>query len=460
MPADNRGVYSQRWEIRMEGRQALGRLPRGQDLAWAVSGRTWVRERLTTTPGRLAVISVVLVLAAALFGVVATVAESSRAQAASAARTQTEPLLGQAATLYTALSDANATATTTFLEGGLEPPARRARYVAALRLATDALASLTREGSGSADARAALATISQQMPVYSGLIEAARANNRQGLPIGAAYLRQASELLTGTILPAADRLYAIEANRLAGDYGTGTGTVALVVLIIVAIVVLAVLGGAQVYLARTTRRIINVPMLASTAVLMAVSVWAIDGLIGEQNSLTSARHESDSVEVLSAGSVLLSRAQSDQSLTLVNRGSDEVDPADFAAVMRALSPASGLLGEVSVLAGQTHSTPAADRLGNEFASYRAETTKTNELLSGGRTLDAIREGSSASSISAADRLSADLAAQLRAAQGRFMSDAGDASSSLSGLSIAIPVLTALAAGLALIGLRARLGEYR
>jgi hypothetical protein len=73
--------------------------------------------------------------------VIATAAERSRASAASAARSQTEPLLGQAATLYTALSDANATATTTFLEGGLEPPARRARYAADLRLSTDALAS-------------------------------------------------------------------------------------------------------------------------------------------------------------------------------------------------------------------------------------------------------------------------------------------------------------------------------
>jgi hypothetical protein len=429
-------------------------------LAWAISGRTWVRERLTTTPGRLVLISIVLVLAAACFGVVATLADSSRAQAASAARTQTEPLLGQAARLYTALSDANATVTTTFLKGGPEPPAARARYVTDLRLATDALASLTREASGSADVRAALATISQQMPVYSGLIEAARANNRQKLPIGAAYLRQGSELLIGTILPAADRVYAVEANRLAGDYGSGTGTVALVALIIVAIVVLAVLGGAQVYLARTTRRIINVPMVVSTAVLMAVSVWALVGLIGEQNSLTSARHDSDSVEVLSASSVLLSRAQSDQSLTLVNRGSDELDPADFASVMRKLAPTGGLLNEVSALAGRSDSTSAGPRLGNEFASYRAEITKTNELISAGRIRDAIRQGSSATSITVADRLSADLGVQLKAAQARFMINVADASSSLSGLSIAIPVLTVLAAGLALIGLRTRLVEYR
>ncbi len=34
--------------------------------------------------------------------------------------------------------------------------------------------------------------IAADLPVYSGLMETARANNRQGLPVGAAYVRQAS----------------------------------------------------------------------------------------------------------------------------------------------------------------------------------------------------------------------------------------------------------------------------
>lgn len=196
-----------------------------------------------------------------------------------------------------------------------------------------------------------MATISQQLPVYSGQIEAARANNRQGLPIGAAYLRQASELLTGTILPQADHLYATEAKRLADDYGTGTSTVALLGLIIVAVLMLVLLGATQLYLARTTRRILNVPLLLATLVLLAVSIWAVVGFIGEQDALGTARHDSDSVEVLSASRVLLARAQSDQSLTLVNRGSDVIDPVDLTAVMRMLSPGNGLLGAVSTLSG-------------------------------------------------------------------------------------------------------------
>ena len=59
--------------------------------------------------------------------------------------------------------------------------------------------------------------------------------------------------------------------------------------------------------------------------------------------LARSRRNSDAVETLAATKVLLSRAQSDQSLTLVNRGSDETDPADFKAVTKALAP---LLTEV------------------------------------------------------------------------------------------------------------------
>jgi hypothetical protein len=447
-------------EFAVDGSQPVAALPRIGRATRTVSLLAWLRERVTTTPGRLVLVSISVIVGAVCFGVIATVAERSRAQAAQAARTETEPLLVQAVTLYTALSDANATANTTFLTGGLEQPARRAHYLQDLRLASDSLATLTREVGGSADARVAVGTITEQLPIFSGLVEAARANNRQGLPVGAAYLRQASGRLTGTILPEADRLYAIEAKRLTADYGTGTAAAALVVLGLVIGLALALLVLAQLYLARISRRILNIPTFLATVVLAAVSIWAVVGLIGEQNALASARRGSDAVEVLSATRVLLSRAQSDQSLTLVNRGSDETDPADFAAVMRELAPNGGLLGGVSALARRTATSAPANRLTAEFASYQAETTQITMLESNGRILDAIKRASAASSSSIADRLNAGLAGQITTAQGRFMSAAGAAASSLSGLSVAIPVLTALAAALALIGLRQRLSEYR
>ena len=62
--------------------------------------------------------------------------------------------------------------------------------------------------------------------------------------------------------------------------------------------------------------------------------------------------------------------------------------------------------------------------------------------------------------SPADRVSASLAGQVAAAQARFESSAADATSALSGLSVAIPVVFVVAAFLTLVGLRLRINEYR
>jgi hypothetical protein len=442
------------------GRTAGRRRPRG------TAALDWTRNRLKTTPGRLVLASVLVVIAALACGAVAVSAVRSRTRAAAAVRSQTEPLLVQAVTLYTALSDANATATTTFLTGGLEPPARRVHYLVDLRVASDALAALTRDVGTAPSPRAAVLTITEQLPVYAGLVESARADNRQGFPVGASYLRQASGLLTGTMLPAADRLYATEAERLNGDYDSATATGTLVAFVLAAAVALALLLAVQVYVARISHRFFNVPMVVATIVLVAATVWGLVGMIGAQNALVRAQRDgSDPVEALSATRVLLSRAQTDESLILAGRGTDETDPLDFPAVMAALAPArarGGLLGEVAVLERRTGRAEAARRIEAEFADYRAEATSVLALEASGQTPTAIHAAVAAAANpgSPSDELIATLNAQLNAAQRRFAGAASDATSSLTGLALGISVLTAVAALLALLGLQQRLGEYR
>lgn len=413
---------------------------RGRGSAGGVLG--WIGARLRTTPGRLVLTSVLVVLGAAVFGLVATGAEQSRERALRAARTDTEPLLAHALTLYTALSDANATVATGLLAGGLEPRSSRVRYLTDLRQATGALTALTRGMGTSGTTPAALRTIADQLPSYSGLVETARANNRQNFPIGAAYLRQAAALMTGTMLPAADSLYAAEARRLNGNYATATATASVVALAVAGAVALLLLLLAQRYVMRVSRRILNVLMLVATVALAAVSVWAVVGMISEQNALATAqRHGSDSVEMLSAANVLLSRAQGDLSLTLVNRGTDVTDPGDFTAAMRVL----------------THSD-LANRFRAGFTSYDAAARAVQNLEAGGGLESAIAQSPKVASM--AHELSGRLTGQIAAAQSRFTRSAGEAASALDGLALAIPLITVLAAVLALLGLRQRINEYR
>jgi hypothetical protein len=330
-----------------------------------------------------------------------------------------------------------------------------------LRRASESLATLTTEIGGSVGPHKSLATITEQLPIYSGLVEAARADNRQALPVGAAYMRQASLVLTSLVLPAAEHLFAIEARQLNDDYRSGTGADALVVLAVAIAVSLALLVLTQIYLARISRRILNLPALIATGVFATVSVWSLSGLAGEGSALATAQHRgSDPVELLSATTVLLSRARTDESLALVNRGSDETDPADFTAVIRSLAPRRGLIGQVSTLAQQTGTSAPGNRLALDFMSYQAQVERIDSLESSGELGAATREASSSSAVAIENRLSDNLAGQIASAQTRFTRAAQDARNSLSGLSVAIPVLTAISAALALIGLRQRLAEYR
>ncbi len=428
--------------------------------------RAWVREQLTTTPGRLALVSIAVVVGAVCFGAMALVAGQARSRAVHSAKTDTEPLLAEAANLYASLSDANATATTTFLVGGLEPPARRARYLADVASASNSLASLTRQVGTAAGARDSVATIAAQLPIYAGLIEAARANSRQGLPVGAAYLRQASNLLDKTILPAAGRLYTIEAQRLRDDYDTGTSLTWLLVFIIAMLAMLALLVLMQRYLAGISHRVFNIPIVIATLLLVGLGAWGAIAMISEQNALAKAQRDgSDSVEVLSTARILVSRAQSDQSLTLIARGGDTADPADFAAVMAALGQpgaSSGLAGEIRALAQRTGTTSAAGEFGQALSAYLAQHAQITTLDAQGQTAaaDNLAAGLGAKGPSPADRVSTSLAGQVAAAQARFESSAADATSALSGLSVGIPVVFVLAAILTLVGLRLRINEYR
>ena len=430
-------------ELNLEGAGiAAAPAPARRRRARAGTSLSWVRERLRTTPGRLILISALVVVGAVCSGVIATGAEQSRESAARAARTGTEPLLFQAVNLYTSLSDANATAATGLLAGGVETTANRARYLRDLRVASQSLTALTREAGGAPGASAALQTVADQLPVYTGVVETARANSRQGFPIGAAYLRQASGLMTGTILPAADQIYRIEAQRLDDDFRTGTSTASLVALGIAVVLTLGLLLLAQGFVARVSRRILNVLMVLGTLALLAVSAWGVIGLVSEQNALaTSQRQGSDSVELLSAANLLLSRGQGDLSLAVVNRGTDETDSNDFARVESVLAT-SGL----------------ANRVGPGYPSYLASAREVENLENSGQLQAAIQQATAASET--ADRLSAGLNTRIAAAQARFQRSAADAGSALSGLGPAIPLVTALGAVLVLLGLRQRINEYR
>jgi hypothetical protein len=421
-----------------------------------------LRARLSTTPGRLRLAAVVLVAAAVAFGIAMATTAAARHEAADAVATRTEPLLVQSDRLYASLSDADATATTTFLISGLEPVARRQRYLADIASASARLTSLAEQVGSSADAREAVSVLSTRLPVYSGLVETARANNRQGRPVGAAYLRQASGIMRGEILPAAGRLYEIEARRLDADYRSSTSTAAFIALAVAGSLLLALLVATQLGLARFSHRILNVPLVAATFVLVALAVWVLLALDAEQSSLSAAQRKgSDSVQVLSAVRVLGLRAQRDEGLALVARGGDTQDLDDVDTVMRTLRPGqrTGLLAEARMLAARAGSTRAIDELVTSFADYQRVHRRVAAAEIGG-DFTAATNAFIARETPLSDRIGANLQAQIALAQQRFAHSATRAASVVSALTVGIVIAAAAIALLAVVGLAQRIEEYR
>jgi hypothetical protein len=221
-----------------------------------------------TTPDRLWLLLVILVILSLAWGVIAALTADQHASAAAQVVAVSEPLSLDAEQIYQSLSDADATAAHAFLSGGLEPAADQQRYnaditQAAIRIeAASALmgASAARTGLPSHPKTATsatgddLATLSAGLPVYAGEVETARADDRLGLPLGAAYLREASGLLRGTLLPAASGIYTEQSGLLTSASAQATGLPLMVGAIVIGLVIGYVFYRSWRWLTRRTHR--------------------------------------------------------------------------------------------------------------------------------------------------------------------------------------------------------------
>ncbi|HKH52521.1 MAG TPA: hypothetical protein VKA77_12175, partial [Mycobacterium sp.] len=172
----------------------------------APRSEAFLRRLARTTPGVIGVIALAVAASCVIAGVVCAAQLNGRLDERDAVMNRSEPFAYAAQNLYAALSAADAAAASAFLSGGIETVPTREQYQKALADASSALADTT-AGAGDLKTRTALAEISAQLSAYTALVEAARANNRQGHVIGSAYLREASSLMQTSLLPGAEKIY-------------------------------------------------------------------------------------------------------------------------------------------------------------------------------------------------------------------------------------------------------------
>jgi hypothetical protein len=272
---------------------------------------------LAGSPGRLRIAAAVAVVAALIVGVVGATAVAGRASALDDARAASEQLV-RVQSIRTALVQANADATNSFLVGGLEPTDQRADYVESIALASKTLT----EASESSEAYAvALGQVNESLSTYTGLIESARANNRQGYPVGAAYLKNASTLLGEEILPLLSAVADAATDQF--DDANAASDAAGTRLLLGVLVGLALLIGAQVVLAGRTRRILSVPAAFATVVLVVAGAVAFGAMAWADGKADDIRaNEYADTKALTQARAEAFDAKANESLTLIARGSD------------------------------------------------------------------------------------------------------------------------------------------
>ncbi|WP_433761846.1 hypothetical protein [Nocardia sp. CA-135398] len=291
------------------------------------NGGAWVRRFAGTTPGAIGAVAVVTVVLCLLAGLTSADQLSGKIARRDTVLERTEPLAYAAQTLYVALSAADASAATAFLSGGIESPEVRGRYQQALAEAAAALAEAT-AGAADQQTRNIVAKIAADLPAYTGLVETARANNRQGFPVGSSYLREASLLMQNSLLPNAetlskDRMAAVRRDQ--HDIGALPWTT-----MVLLILVLVGCGGGTLVLLRRTNRRVNLGLAVAAGATGLALFWVVAATIIAAVALDTGKSGATSrFETLTQARILAQQARTDETLELITRGDITTSETDY-----------------------------------------------------------------------------------------------------------------------------------
>lgn len=312
---------------------------------------------------------VLAVLACLVFAALTAGLQAMSWHANRAAADNTEQLV-RVQNIQSTLFRADALATTAFLTGGLEPPEQRAAY-------DDAIETITRQITDAAEAqpadRAALADLGAAVTDYNATIAQARANNRQGFPVGAEYLRTASTGLRdtsvkGSAIPVAQSLVAANAARAEDELGAQHPFLVL----LPGLAALVVLWWVNRQLARRFRRRINLGIAAAFLTVAALTLVAFVVAVVQAGNNADLRDGSyDASFRESTARTAGNDAKANESLRLISRGSGQVYEDRWVA------------------ASQVVQDNASDETGRLWDDYVAVHEKVVALDEGGRYDDAV-----------------------------------------------------------------------
>jgi hypothetical protein len=288
---------------------------------------TEVRAAASTTPGRYRLLSLATAFIIAVAAVAGTAAGSAMRSATRRAQANSGPVLVATQQLVSSLAEADAAASAAFLSGRNEDPEQRRIYEQALARSNAQLEDIASLAGQDPKVHASLARIDNQLTRYAGLVEAARASNKSGSPDATGYLTDAVRLATDVVSSDVQALTdTTQASLRADETGRNRG---LPVAVIVVLAALGVLAYSQSMLTRKCRRLLNVPLVLATVMVLAALVALVRSAATSGDALTAARADGyDSIVITAQLSAAGFGAKAAETLAVITGDSTQRNAAD------------------------------------------------------------------------------------------------------------------------------------
>lgn len=418
---------------------------------------TYVRRSvsfLITSPGRLTIVALILIVAILAAGLSMWQTTSQRQQQLTRISQLSEPMANASQNLYASLTIADASANTAFSRGTLNSNQDLVSNFD--DVIAQASMSATRAATGIENVddpeMKDIATVQRLLPVYTGMVETARANARQGNPVSVAYLASASNLMQVQILPAAKSLYERTSTATNAEQRELSKPPLFPMSGMAAAILMLLLT--QWWLTRRTGRLFNVGLFGAT-VLMAIALvgvgiattqpWQSNSIFGEQRP---------DVHALTEVRIDAQQLRASETLGLVRR-----QPADAESFSQSVRSLVGELERVDANAPDDDVRAAI----HAIYSWEAGHNLMMEHLGAGDYAGAVRIATdvdnASSSATAFDQFDESLQNSIAESRLTARENLDQSRRAIAVLSIATITLTVIAAVLVVFGFRHRLLEY-
>ncbi len=444
-----------------------------------------VRGLTSTTPGKLRLGMALVFLLAVGFAIGGYLGVTAARSSLNTIARDAVPSIVTAQTVRVKLLEMDALATQEFLAGGADSgAAARQRYETVRRELGEQLTSAAMNISFGREEQTAIEQLMNHVTVYTGMVESARTNNRMGYPVGAAYLRMASVMLHDTMLPLTQSIDQLNVRQLDSEYASfKSGTMMRFALIGGGgAALLLVLCYMQLFLSKRMRRTFNAPLVAASALVVAVTGYSVVSMGWAGGHLSSAREQS----FASAYNWLTARGtaydtKTDQSLYLIALGAgaryetsmkDKVArlaPSDLTQEM-IFQASRGNVAFQGLFANELAATPAGSPERQQVVtaltalrSYLEQDARIRSFDKGGRRQEAVNlalGNGTTEAQQAFDNFTEVLSVNLGRAQANFDASIASAEGNLRFLDWAFVLIAMLVAALTYFGLTPRINEYR